>query len=188
MRHIDISRRRLITALLKGAAVALTAHYWTRAASAESSLRLKLTESGSAEAPSFEVFYALSQLVTLRTHLDESLARRMYPLFLEEPWGAHHIHSTYSQLLDMFETPDGQQKPVPARSSAGLGKGQAWFADHLLTTWYLGIYYHERMPPMRVAYTEALMFDAVASVLPRRYVEGMVFGSWGAAPIRRRHE
>lgn len=179
MKRVDISRRALIATLLKSTAAALTVRYWISAASAESTLSLKLPEPGSAEAPLFEVFLALSQLVTLRPHLDEMLARRMYPLFLDEPWGAHHIHSTYAQLLGLIELSDGQLKPLPPLLKDGLGKGQAWFAGHLLTTWYLGIYYHARMPPMRVAYAEALMFDAVSPMLPNRFVGGTGFGVWG---------
>ena len=181
MNCVKLSRRALIAALLGSGTAALTARYWVGAAAAESMLNLKLPEAGSAESPSFAVFLALSQRVTLRPQLDKAAARRLYPLFLDEPWGAHHIHSTYTQLRAALQTP---ATACPAPSGA-LGKGQAWFAYHLLTTWYLGIYYHERMPPVRVAYAEALMFDAVWPELPRRYVEGTGFGKWGDAPPAR---
>lgn len=180
MNRINVSRRALVTALLGGGASALASRYWIGAAAAESALPLKLPEAKPAEAPSFAVFLALSQLVTLRPQLDESVARRMYPLFLDEPWGAHHIHSTYSQLLGLIELGAAQPKPADPRDK--LGKGQAWFATHLLTTWYLGIYYHERTPPLRVSYTEALMYDQVRAYLPRRFAEGTGFGAWSIPP------
>jgi hypothetical protein len=177
---MNVTRRTLIAALLGGGATTLAARYWA-AAVVGSLLSLKLPQAGAADSPSFEVFLALSCLVTVRPKLDEAVARRMYPLFLEEPWGAHHIHSTYSQLLLILEQHADQPGAKPI-SSGALGKGQAWFAGHLLTTWYLGVYYHERIPPMRVAHAEALMFDVVHPELPRRFVEGTGFGGWADPP------
>lgn len=186
MNCINFSRRALIAALLGSSTAALTTRYWMSAAAAESPLNLDLPEAGSADKPSFAVFLALSQIVTLRTQLDEVSARRMYPLFMEEPWGPHHIHSTYTQLLSQLKRSNAESKPIHPAMSGSLSKGQSWFASHLLTTWYLGIYYHERMPPVRVAYAEALMFAAVHPELPIRFTENTGFGKWGETPPTRR--
>lgn len=185
MTQIDVNRRTLLAALLKGAVTTVAAHYWTGLATADSTLTIPGPEADAAGEASFAMFHALSRIVTLREHLDESAARRMYPLFMEEPWGAHHIHSTYTQLLGLIGQADRKQGIPFELTKGGLGKGQAWFADHLLTTWYLGVYYHARMPPLRVAYTEAIMFDAVAPTLPQRFVEGTGFGAWGQAVTTR---
>ncbi len=179
MKKVDISRRTLLAVLLKSTAAALSAPYWVSASLAEPVLRLNLPEAGSVQKPSFSVFLALSQLVTLRTSLDERVAQCIYSLFLDEPWGAYHIHSTYTQLLTLLGKADARESIPSIMAKGELGKGQAWFASHLLTTWYLGIYYHERIPPVRVAYAEALMFDAVSPELPLRYVEATGFGAWG---------
>ena len=63
-----------------------------------------------------------------------------------------------------------------------MGKGQAWFTSHLLSTWYLGIYYHEQRPTRRVAYETALMFDAIRGRLPIPFVEATGFGVWSEPP------
>lgn len=174
MNDINISRRALLDLLLRGSTAAVASHFWMGQASAVSPSDFELPAPDATDTPSFEVFLALSQLVTLRRQLDVSIARRMYPLFLDEPLGRQHIRSTYAQLSSLATTtnPDGRDP------KAMLGKGEAWFASHLLTTWYLGVYYHERMPPHRVAYAEALMFDAVAREMPRRYVDAVGYGAW----------
>lgn len=181
--QINVSRRTLLATLLKGAATAVAARYWTGLASADSTLALSVPVSVTDEV-SFDMFYALSQLVTLRTHLDERVARRLYPLFIEEPWGAHHIRSTYAELRVALSQTDSTPGHAHPAASGQLGKGQAWFASHVLTTWYLGVYYHERTAPIRVAHSEALMFDAARDALPRPYVEATGFGVWGELPAK----
>ncbi len=184
MRLVNVSRRTVIAAMIGGGISALVARYLIRTAAAEPALSLKLPAAGSADhPPSFEVFLALSQLVTQRQLLDEATARRMYPLFLDEPWGAHHIYTTYTQLLALLITPAELPRHAHPALAGKLGTGQAWFASHLLTTWYLGIYYHERTAPVRVAHSEALMYDLVHPYIPRRFDEGGVFGAWGDPPI-----
>lgn len=125
---------------------------------------------------SFAVFYALSQLLTQRAQLDRSLTQQIYHLMLDEPWGAHHIATTYAQLLGALSSPESQ---------AVLGQGQAWFASHVLTTWYLGVYYHERIPPQRVTHTGALMFDAMGTAYPPRFVSGTGYAGWQALPAEK---
>jgi len=184
MSQLNLSRRALLAALIGSGIVTGLWRHLIAGAEANPFPDLKLPEPGPTDRPpSFEIFLALSQLVTLRQQLDDAVARRMFPLFLDEPWGEHHIHSTYAQILSLTRTSGDEllQQAHPAASST-LGKGQAWFAAHLLTTWYLGIYYHERMPPVRVAYSEALMHDIAHPAIPRRFVEAVGFGSWSSPP------
>jgi hypothetical protein len=180
MGFVNVSRRSVIAALIRGGISAVAVRYLMSTAAAETAFSLKLPEAGPPNrTPSFEVFLALSQLLTLRSLLDEASARRMYPLFLEEPWGAHHIHSTYAQLLALPDEADKLPRHAHPALGGKLSKGQVWFASHLLTTWYLGIYYHERTAPVRVAYSEALMHDLVHPGIPQRFDEGSGFGAWG---------
>jgi len=178
----SILRRRLLALLLGGSTALLAQHAWIEAASATDGLLLRLPEAGKAETVSFSVFYALSQLVTLREQLVEPVARRMFPLFMEEPWGRHHIHSTYAQLLVLLGVSTGKLVHIHPVAFDRLGKGQAWFASHLLTTWYLGVYYHESSVPVRVAHSEALMYAAVAPVLPAPFAGATGYGLWGEPP------
>ncbi|MDP2821982.1 MAG: sugar dehydrogenase complex small subunit [Sulfuritalea sp.] len=185
MKRFDLSRRVLIAALLGGGTTLLASRYWLGEAAAQSILKFNLPVPAPAEDSSFALFFALSQLVTQRPQLDEAVARRMYPLFLDEPWGAHHIHSTYIQLWGLLKPSTTNANPAQPALSSVLGKGQAWFAAHLLTTWYLGVYYHERMPPLRVAHAEALMFDCLHPEIPRPFAESTGFGEWGNPPPTR---
>lgn len=182
MKHFDLSRRALIAALLGGGTTLLASRYWVGEASAQPIVKFNLPVPAPAQDASFVLFFALSQMVTLRPQLDEAVARRMYPLFLDEPWGAHHIYSTYVQLWDLLKPSTMHAEPAHPALSGALGKGQAWFAAHLLTTWYLGVYYHERMPPLRLAHAEALMFDSLHPEFPRPFVESTGFGEWGNPP------
>ena len=182
MKQIDVSRRTLLAALLKATVTAVAANYWTGLASADETMTIRLPEVDATGDVSFALFHALSRIVTLREHLDEDVARRMYPLFLAEPWGVHHIRSTYAQLLAVLNLPAANRGPNHPATNTQLGNAQAWFASHVLTTWYLGVYYHERTAPIRVMHSEALMFDAAGSTLPRPYFEATGFGNWSHRP------
>jgi len=177
MKEFTIRRRTLLALLLRGSTATLVTQFLMDHAAAESPTCLEFGSVGTSEAPSFSLFFALSQLVTQRRHLDASVAQRLYPLFREEPWGSQHMLSSYAQLCRAAAT-----KPDIRDGKDGLGKAESWFTTHLLTTWYLGVYYHERMPPRRVAYSEALMFDAVAPEMPRRYVDATGYGAWSQPP------
>ena len=182
MKQIDVNHRTLLAVLLKATVTAVAANYWTGLASADETMTIRLPEVDATGDASFAMFHALSRIVTLREHLDEDVARRMYPLFLAEPWGAHHIRSTYAQLLAVLNLPAATRGPNHPATNTQLGNAQAWFAGHVLTTWYLGVYYHERTAPIRVVHSEALMFDVAGSTLPRPYVEATGFGNWSHRP------
>ena len=182
MPKANLTRRNLVLALLAGATLGRSTQYWQAFASDRQPLDIELPLNPDFSKPSFELFLALSQLVTARDQLDQQMAEKMYPLFMAEPWGAHHISSTYQQILAFTDNPiDGQSASVlPDRSR--LDEGQAWFADHLLATWYLGVYYHESSPTQRVGHEYCLMFDAIRNKLPIPYVEATGFGGWATVP------
>ncbi len=169
-------------ALLAGGVTGLTSRYWLTFRNDDRNFDIKLPHSPDFAHPSLDMFVALSELVTLRTQLDPLMVQHMYPLFMDEPWGPHHISSSYKQILDIIGTPP-YSKPACSDAVRGrLGKGQVWFVSHLLTTWYLGIYYHEQRPSRRVAYESALMFDAIRGTLPVPLIESTGFGRWAEPP------
>jgi hypothetical protein len=134
--------------------------------------------------PSFDVFVALSQLVTVRRRLDRNATRAMYPLFMDEPWGAKHIAASYMGLRKaLASAPRGSTAPQLIIADA-LGDSEKWFCTHLYTTWYLGIYYHERKT-VRVLYEHALMWDAVRDVSGIPGVTRRRLGSWREPPAAR---
>ncbi len=178
---IRLTRRQAAIILITvcgGAAAA----WWETARREQSALELSLPPPGDPNAPSFEVFVALSQIVLLRDQLDESAARRMYELFVDEPWGPKHVHTAYKALrAAIVERNRKADRMAPAPLNA-LGPGEKWFVSHLVTTWYLGVYYHEQRPTQRVTYTHALMFDAIRGTLPIPYLESTGFGAWAELP------
>lgn len=178
LNQLNPSRRKLLGILLRSGVAVLTAHTGQQATAGAHVLPHALPDPAGHEPGAYPIFLALSYLVTLRPQLDEALARRMHPLFLDEPWGAHHIQSTYAQLLALL----ANDPPLASHPHHALGSGQAWFARHLLTTWYLGVYYHERMPPQRIVHAEALMFDAAQPGYPLPFINGTGFSEWRTPP------
>jgi hypothetical protein len=63
-----------------------------------------------------------------------------------------------------------------------LDDGEKWFINHLLTTWYLGIYYHEQRPMQLISREKALIFDAARGAIPIPLFEATGFGAWVDPP------
>lgn len=182
MLNFKITRRNLLVALFAGAVGGIASHFWLPGKDDRLSFNVDLPDAPDLDNPTFDLFVALSKLVTLRSSLDVLTAERMYPLFMDEPWGPHHISSSYIQILDIIGIPPYAKLPNAGVIRSKLGKGQAWFTSHLLTTWYLGIYYHEQRPTRRVAYETALMFEAVRGGTSVPLVEATGFGGWTVPP------
>jgi len=114
------------------------------------------------EDPSFEVFYRLSQLVAGRDELDMAAARKLYPVFMQEPWGPKHIATAFTEIYDVLTNAEGPLSVAAIVRDGQIGEGETWFVSHLLTTWYLGIYYHEARVE-RLLYEDALMWERVGA-------------------------
>lgn len=149
-------------------------------------LRGKLSSAGAGKV-SFEVFYGLSKLVTGRSKLSRDIAQDMFPFFMEEPYGPKHIAETYARILNGLSDPQ-LPKTVPELLAMGyLNSAETWFADHVLTTWYLGIYYHERLVK-RLTYEGSLMWEAVADLVPIQGFSDKEHGYWAKPPAYRSKE
>jgi hypothetical protein len=120
----------------------------------------------------FDSFVSLSTLVTMQENLDAATARRLYDVFMKEPWGPEHMAGLYAKLSAALQKHRKEE----------LTEGEKWFAGHLLMTWYLGVYYHESSPPLRLAYDTALMFRAAEGAIPIPLVDAVPFGSWADKP------
>jgi hypothetical protein len=131
------------------------------------------------EPPSLETFSAVSTFVTLHDDLDPGAVARMYKVFMDEPWGPEHIAGIYKKVTQALK--DKKRAPLKDKSWQ-FTEGEAWFAGHLLTTWYLGIYYHERTTPKRILYADSLLMRATSDVLPVPYLEPVGFGAWAQPP------
>ncbi len=135
------------------------------------------------EDPGFDVFERLSQIVCLNPSLDKTTAARIFGLIKVEPWGLHHVGAVYGKLLAHLSE-DGTPRPLSDLIDEGhLSDGEAWFVSHLLTTWYLGIYYHESQPePVRVSFETSLMWAALDGYLDPPGFSGAQPGDWTAPP------
>lgn len=134
-------------------------------------------------APTFAVFYRLSQMVTGRIDLDREVARRMFDVFRDEPWAGKHLATAYTAAADALEEggPDGTMADV--LRAGVLQDGERWFVSHLLTTWYLGVYYHPDRPTVRITYRGALMHEAVADYRPVPGFAESETGAWAVRPL-----
>lgn len=132
--------------------------------------------------PSFDIFYRLSQWVTCREELDLDIARKFYDVLQNEPWGKEHISRTYLKIREAAETRKGETNVPQLMQDKTLDETETWFVSHLLTTYYLGVYYHEEREDTRLFYEEALMHDAIEGLAPIRLSGSTPFGEWNGKP------
>ena len=174
-----VTRRTIVKTLLALGAGSVLSPYI--AAFAEDGKKISLPAWD--EKPSLETFRALSTLVTLHDDLDEDACADMHKVFLDEPWGAEHIVRLYRKIRQALEKGVTREKsPGMKDADWKLDDAEKWFAEHLLTTWYLGIYYHQERPTRRITYENALMFAAIEGVLPIPLIEPVGFGNWSEPP------
>ncbi|MEP4036429.1 sugar dehydrogenase complex small subunit [Pseudophaeobacter sp.] len=182
----DVKRRTVLSMLLASSGISIPlGKLWAQIPSAhvKDALARPLPKLNNLENPEFDVFFRLSQLVCLRVDLDVAVARRIYALIEVEPWGLHHVSALYALVLANLDT-TGLPRPFAELIEEGrLGEGEAWFTRHLMTTWYLGIYYHESRPePVRVSFETSLMWEALrGQVTPPGFSQGAI-GDWNLPP------
>lgn len=77
--------------------------------------------------PTFAQFEALCRIVLARSQLDGALARRMFAIFVVEPWGPMHIGHAYAKLRAALANSGARLRDRPAvelsssaRASDGL--------------------------------------------------------------------
>ena len=181
--EIKMTRRQLALTLASVIGSGLAVKYWPSASDDRATtIAISLPKAPHIGKPSYEVFLALSKLVTCRETLNEDVARKMYRVFLDEPWGPEHIKSTYRALRSAVLAQAGQREMPALMKGATLREGELWFISHILTTWYLGIYYHEERPTQRITYEGALMYDALQGAMPVWFSGERIPGYWTEPP------
>ena len=178
MRNIAVTRRTLVKTLLALGAGSVFSSYLAGFPGGG-----KVLAAEGDGKPSLETFKALSTLVTLHDDLDPDTVERMYKVFMDEPWGPEHTVRLHDKITTALAAGVARKKRPPMKNPAWkLDDGEKWFADHLLTTWYLGIYYHAERPTQRIAYENALMFAPLRGLMPIPYLEPVGFGNWAEPP------
>ena len=99
-------------------------------------------------------------------------------------WG--HMLDSYRPILRdlMAKAADGHVTEDEPRMRMSYGKDcdlEKWFLHHIITTWYLGIYYHDKRTE-RVLYEDALMWDAVSDMVPAAGFSTGEYGYWENPP------
>jgi hypothetical protein len=176
---ISISRREMAFCLLVAAGSCALPN-WATAQDDHMALKIDLPAAGGPSGASFEVFVALSQIVLIETDLDRAVAQQMYDLFMAEPYGPKHIAACYAALRAAFlaHARHGGQE---AFMQTKLPYGETWFISHLVTTWYVGVYYHPDRPTQWITLHGAMMYRAVRGLLPSPYEESVGFGKWSGS-------
>lgn len=173
-----ITRRQIIKTLLALGAGSVLSSYLSAFADDKSLIRTAL-----ADAPTpLDKFRTVSTFITLRDDLDAAAVQAMHAVFMAEPWGPEHIDGLYNKMTASLKNSSNNKPPLVTDPALALTEGESWFAEHLLTTWYLGIYYHAEKSTKRILYETALMFKPLAGIIPIPFIEHTGFGAWAHPP------
>jgi len=179
---ISLSRRHVVKALIALGAVGFSARVLHGFNQDDTQLSIEVKDGEGLPRPSLALFASLSSLVTLKDDLDEVVTEKMYQLFLDEPWGKEHITGCYKKIRDYLQQISENARPSFNDPGWQFTKGERWFITHLLTTWYLGTYYHENRPILYITHEHALMYDHLEGIVPTPFLEPVGFGTWAEPP------
>lgn len=133
-------------------------------------------------APDFANFRALCAFITKHDDLDANALQRAFDALTEEAWGPSHMTRLHRKIGAVLEK--NPNPPALASPAYGFDDGEAWFARHILTIFYTGVFENAETPPQRLLpYRETLMYPAVAGVLPVPFLEPVGYGNWTTPPV-----
>lgn len=162
----DFSRRKVLVAL---AALAASQCF--------PSLAFASSKAGAPiAAEDLDAFMRLSVVVTGTQQLDKETAQKILGYLLAEPWGKEHLAQIRPKLL-AADSPSDRTRLFDRQR---FTEGEHWFIGHLLTTWFIGIYYHQICHA--VSYRYALMYSAIEEVRPIPGYSSGNFGFWSSPP------
>lgn len=180
--QIRTSRRQLLKVLGATGLGLCFPRYVTGGLLTDKAFLLYLPEINAPDKPTLEIFSTLSQIITLHESLDEKCVEKLFRILLQKPSNRFNILKTYEVLRKLLLK--GTQKEILHRriQSGDIGVVEKWFSQHLLTTWYTGIYYTEGRDPVRLFHREALMWQPLKGLVPIPFVENIEFGRWSKHP------
>jgi hypothetical protein len=183
--QIDNARRRELILAMAAAIGSMTLSGPARAAALaviQETLALPEPDPGTGDTPSFDLFFRLSKLVTGRSRLDPAVARRMHDVFNGEPWVRKHAETAYAQIVAALRARNETATVAELVARGIVQDGEKWFVSHLLTTWYLGVYYHPDRDDVRITFDKALMHELLADYRPVPGFSDRETGFWHDRP------
>jgi len=128
-------------------------------------------------------FRSLSSWVTYQSDLDDDTVEKMFSVFQKEAWGSEHIIQIYNKLAPLKrENLQPLQLENLLNEDRFFNDGERWFVSHLLTTWFLGVYYHEDHSTQRITYEHALMYKIATPNIPIPFLGAVPFEEWSQPP------
>ena len=134
------------------------------------------------ETVTFEHFYKLSSWVTYQNDLDEDVARYMFEVIKDEPWGDGHTAVVYNKLGRKIAEEQRVVDVAELIKTDYFEHGESWFISHIVMTWYLGIYYHNERETKLITYEGALMRKMAGEHVPIPYYGRTPYGEWSEPP------
>lgn len=129
----------------------------------------------------FRAFVAISVFLTGVQNLDLEIARNIYDHLRAEPWGKEHLEQITVKLSPLLMADSLVVPRWQLLHPTRFTETEHWFIQHILTTWYTGIYYFEGTT-LFIAYRRALMNVAVRDVMPTPGFSEAEFGFWSELP------
>lgn len=129
----------------------------------------------------FQAFVTISVFLTGVKQLDLEIAREIFTHLLAEPWGKEHLEQITVKLSPLLMAESMVVPRWQLLHPTRFTGTEHWFIQHILTTWYTGIYYFEDTS-LFVAYQRALMNVALQDVMPTPGFSDGAFGFWSQLP------
>lgn len=143
------------------------------------------TQKNSDVLASFDTFMRLSRFITQVDRLDNETGQKIYSHIFSEPWGKEHLLQIEEKWRELQAENQSvvtlKQLLATKHFQSENAKGERWFMDHLLTTWFTGIYYHQSGNHV-ITYRNALMHTALEDVRPVPGYCAGPFGYWAKPP------
>ncbi|MDD2721894.1 MAG: sugar dehydrogenase complex small subunit [Gallionella sp.] len=135
----------------------------------------------------FQTFITISVFLTGEKNLDLEIARNIYDHLRAEPWGREHLEQIAVKLSPLLMAESMVIPRWQLLHPTRFTETDHWFIQHILTTWYTGIYYFEDTS-LFIAYQRALMNVALRDVMPTPGFSDMEFGAWSGLPVGAENE
>ena len=110
------------------------------------------------------------------------IARYIFEVIKDEPWGAGHVALVYNKLGAKIAAEQDIVDVAELINTGFFVHVESWFISHIVMTWYLGIYYHNERDTKLITYEGALMRQLIGDHVPVPYIGNTPYGKWSELP------